>query len=281
MKRSIMLAVACVVAVLAILAARMFMSSPAKAPVVEKSANKAAHRRAIPETRPVVRQTRERGRERAAGTNAAARPRRRTVRVKIEDSYTRAERALADRLQDASDENSLDAVREAVADIMKQGNPDLKVEAIDALGFYGKDSLTDMMAFLRDKNQTVVDAAVDRIAQALDELQDNENTFKAEFITTLLSTKGLCGKDAVDRFVGILEAFGSGDEKLAVQTIVFVLEGDDVAEDVKARVKEAYKFVTTEDYTTFEEAEKWFSDKAAEEQMDAEAEADDADEDDD
>ena len=185
---------------------------------------------------------------------------------KVEDTYTPEERKLADRLQDASDEKGLDGVRKAVAAIMGQKNPELKVEAINALGFYGKDSLKDLMEFLKDPSQEVVDAATDRIALSLEELGSDDNAFRAEYIYTLLSVDGLCGKDAVGRFVGQLEAMGSSDGKAAVQTLVSLINGEGVGDVVKTKAKEAYQFVTGEEYTTFDAAEKWYNSKVADEE---------------
>jgi len=188
------------------------------------------------------------------------------LRVKVEDPYTPEERKLADKLQDASDDNDLDKIRKSVEEIVAQKNPELKQEAISTLGFFGKAALTDLMAFLKDPNLEVVDAAADAISRALQELDEDDKAFKAEFITTLLSIKGLCNKDAVEGFAGQLESLGSDDEMLAVQTIVNLLEANSVEDAVKTRLKEAYEFVTSEEYTTFEAAEKWYNDKTAEKQ---------------
>ena len=200
-------------------------------------------------------------------TNGVSRVRRKKLRV--EDTYTPQERRLADGLQDASDDNDLEKVRKAVKEIMSQKNPELKVEAISTLGFFGKESLNDLMVFLKDPSQEVVDQAADAISRSLDELEDDEKEFKAEFISSLLSVDGLCSKDNADIFVGQLESIGSSDEKLAVQTIVQLIEDKSVGKGVKARLKEAYEFVTSEEYTTFEAAEKWFEQKVEEEQADA------------
>ena len=151
-------------------------------------------------------------------------------------------------------------------------------EAINALGFYGKDSLKDLMAFLKDSSREVIDAATDRIALSLEELGEDESDFKVEFISTLLSIDGLCGKDAVERFVGQMEALGAGNAKVVVPALVSLIDGKDAGDFVKAKAKEAYKFVTGEEYTTFEAAEKWYTAKAAEEESAKQVESDGGDE---
>lgn len=198
-------------------------------------------------------------------------------RIRVADTYTPEERRLADDLQEASNANDLGEVRKAVAEIMSQKNAELKNEAISALGFFGKDALSDLMKFLKDPSLEVVDSATETISSALSELEDEENGFKAEFISTLLSIEGLCGKDAIDTFAGQLESLGSSDEKLAVQTMVQLIEDGKVDKKVKARLKEAYEFVTSEEYTTFEAAEKWWNQKTEEEAAEAaeDSEADD------
>ena len=214
-----------------------------------------------------------------AATKAALKKKIKKLRGPVEDQYTPSERRLADTLQDASDDNDLGKMREAVKGILAQKNAELKMEAVSALGFFGKDSLTDLMAFLRDSNQEVVESAASAISSALDELDEEENGFRAEFISTLLSVDGLCKRDTADIFVGQLECIGSSDEKLAVQTMVNLLEDGKVGKSVKTRLKEAYKFVTGEKYTTFEAADKWYRQKTAEEQEEA-AGADESDDDD-
>lgn len=213
-------------------------------------------------------------RRKAAGTNKVAKVKRK-IRV-IADPYTPEERKLADNLQDASDENKLDVVRKAVEAIKKQKNPDLKIEAIDALAFFGKDALTDMMEFLRDTDKGVVDSAADNLSRALDEMDEKDNAFKAEFISNLLSIKDLCGADVTDVFMGQIECIGGDDEKLAAKTIVQLIQNAEASKAVKARAKEAYEFVTGEEYTTLEAAEKWFADKLAEEQLEDDSDDDSA-----
>ena len=208
----------------------------------------------------------EGGRRRQAGeTNGVSRVKRRRPRVPAVDHYTAEERRLADNLQSAADDSDIGEVRKAVAEIASQKNPELKQEAISALGFFGKDALTDLMAFLKDPDQEVVDSAADTISSALDELEDEENVFKAEFVSTLLSVDGLCSEDAINTLAGLLESIGSSDEKLAVQAMVNLIEDEKVGKGVKSRLKEAYEFVTSEEYTSFEAAEKWYRQKIEEE----------------
>lgn len=201
---------------------------------------------------------------RKRGTNAVTRVKR-ARRIRFEDSYSPAERQMSDRLQAALDNNELKDVREVAKTLRAQKNPDLKIEAIDALGFFGKDALSDLIPFLKDASNEVVDSASDRISSMLDELDENEKEFKADFITMMLSTKGLCNAEATDQFVGQLESIGSDDEKLAVRMIAQLIEGEQIDDRVKARAKEAYEFVTGDAYTTFEAAEKWYAEKIADE----------------
>ena len=207
-------------------------------------------------------------RRKARGTNAVSRLKQRVRRVRlsvpIEDPYTPEERRLADDLQSATDENDLDAVRKEVEKIKKLGSADLKSEAMDALAFFGRSALSDLMQFVKDKDQEVIDVAADKIAFVLDEMEEEDNKFKTEVLSTLLSFDGLCSEDAIETFVGQLESIGSGDELLAVQTLVDLIDSGTVGENVKKRAKEAYEFVTGEEYTDFKKAERWFAEKADE-----------------
>ena len=188
----------------------------------------------------------------------------RRIFVQEEDAYTQEEQKLADNLQAASDDNDLGEIRKAVAKIVTQKNPELKQDAITKLGFFGRDALSDLMAFIKDSDDDVVSAATDAISRALEELDEDEKAFKAEFIATLLSVEGLCSKDAVEGLVGQLESLGSDDDMLAVQTILNLLSDTKVGDVVKTRLREAYGFITSEGYTTAEAAEEWLSQKAQE-----------------
>lgn len=278
-KSAIVVVLSVLVVVLAIWAVSgLFSGRPVKDPAPNPVVEKISGAKLIAEEKP-------RGRD--VGENSGMRKSRRNGKDaktvvrhvrQVEDPYTPEERKLADTLQDASDENSLGSVRKAVVAIMRQENPELKIEAINALGFYGKDSLKDLMAFLKDSSREVIDAATDRIALSLEELGEDESDFKVEFISTLLSIDGLCGKDAVERFVGQMEALGAGNAKVVVPTLVSLIDGKDAGDFVKAKAKEAYKFVTGEEYTTFEAAEKWYTAKAAEEESAKQVESDGGDE---
>ncbi len=192
-------------------------------------------------------------------------------RIKIEDPYTPEERKLADGLQDALDGNNLEDVRREIEKIKRQDNAELKCEAMEALAFFGMSAIPDLVEFAKDSNQEVVDAAADKISFTLEELESEDCKLKAGTISTLLSMGGLWGEDAIETFVGQLEALGSDDELLAVQTLVDLIDGNGADERVKARAKEAYEFVTGEEYEGFEKAEAWFAEKARE-NADGEAE---------
>ncbi len=273
-KKAFAIAVAALVAVAA--AAALFMIFTSGGEATPDSPRPAKAKRAIAEPTRTNAQARVKARRgKSNGTTDTSTVKRKRRRIRVEDPYTPAERRLADNLQDASDENDIGKVREAVAKIMSQKNPDLKTEAIASLGFFGKDALSDLMVFLKDPSQEVVDSATDAISSALSELDDEENGFRAEFISTLLSVNGLCGKESIDTFVGQLESIGASDEKLAVQTMVRLIEDDKVGKDAKSRLKEAYEFVTSEKYSTFEAAEKWWNSKTEEEAAEAAEPADD------
>ena len=282
-KWAVVAALTVLVAAMAILAVSgLFSDRPVKEPAPNPVVEKISGAKLIAEEKPRGRDVGENSGMRKSWRHGKdAKTVVRHVR-QVEDPYTPEERKLADTLQDASDENSLGSVRKAVVAIMRQENPELKIDAINALGFYGKDSLKDLMAFLKDSSREVIDAATDRIALSLEELGEDESDFKVEFISTLLSIDGLCGKDAVERFVGQMEALGAGNAKVVVPALVSLIDGKDAGDFVKAKAKEAYKFVTGEKYTTFEAAEKWYNDRVAEEQSerrdDEPEEGDEADE---
>lgn len=244
-------------------------------PEVRQKTQEAVEKRGITEVKkPADRKKHARPSRRPRGTNGVSRVRR---KIRIEDPYTPEERKLADNLQSALDENELEGVRAAVKKIAGEKNPDLKVEAVDALAFFGKAALNDLTGFLRDPSQDVIDSASDAISRALDELEESENKFKLEFVQTLMSAKDLCSEDAVNTFAGQIESVGSDDEKLAVQTIVQLIADENVSKLVKNRMKESYEFVTGEEYTTVKAAEAWYSNKLAEEAAEAEDGAADED----
>lgn len=168
-----------------------------------------------------------------------------------DDGLTPAERKLAHSVQDALDNDDRAALHALIADVRNSPNPQIRRDFVDALGWFGKDSIGDLAAFLCDKDADVREQAGDHWQTAISEFDDD--VIKVEIVEETLKT--------VDdqRIIELLAAEYNGmDEKLAIESIIKVMvAGKHYA--VQA-AKEAYEFITGEEYTSAADARAWIED---------------------
>ena len=117
------------------------------------------------------------------------------------------------------------------------------------------------MRYLGDSDEDVRSSANSAITQAFGEFKSEEEPAKAEYLKTLLSANGALDEDSVTMLSGELKALS--DEALAAETVTKILaENNDPK--VLEEMKECYEFITSEEYTDSQAAERWIADKRAE-----------------
>ena len=127
-------------------------------------------------------------------------------RTPVVDTYSPADRKLADAVQAGLDDDDFKATRKAAAEAMKSENPEVRQEAVDALGWFEDKALVDLTKAMADKNADVAESARGHVENALMGMEDDDRAFvlAAEYV------KLFDGDDeAVTMFTGVLSSAGS------------------------------------------------------------------------
>lgn len=165
------------------------------------------------------------------------------------------EREIACRVSDALDNEDFEVIRGFAREVAASANEELRQQMVDALGWFGEKAVADLTMFLNDRSEDVAQSAFNHWDSAIDSV-DNE-AFKLAVATDAM--KSLSSPDMLDNVATKLK--GAEDEVAAVRSVQEILrsvKGDSAA--AKA-AKEAYEFITGEEYTTPGAALIWLNGK--------------------
>ena len=192
---------------------------------------------------------------------AKAQPRSRPQRPKPvisieddeEDTRTQAEKDLAERIEKALDEEDVELAIACVDEAQKCGVAEIRQSMVDTLGWFGEKTLPELTPFLADADEDVRESAKNEWMMALSDIEDDNMKIRAvELAMRVLDAEDTL-EDISGEFIGV-------DEKLAVESIVrIVTEGKSPAGVEKA--KEAYEFVTGDEWTDVAAAERWIAEE--------------------
>ncbi|MBP5284636.1 MAG: hypothetical protein ILO34_00820, partial [Kiritimatiellae bacterium] len=170
-----------------------------------------------------------------------------------EDEYTPQERLLADRIEKALDEESLDDAIGCADEALRCANAEIRQSMVDTLGWFGPRALPELTPFLADADEDVRESAMNEWSMAVSQIED-----EAERIRTVeLAMQVLDDEDALEDISG--EYIGI-DERLAVESIIRIVEAGRSAQGVE-KAKETYEFVTGDEWTDVAEAERWIAEE--------------------
>ena len=201
-----------------------------------------------------------------------------------EARLTAAERALLEELQAGIDANSLRQVAKTVEKIQKlireKGEsavpPIIRSEAVEALGWFLPDSLSDLIPFMADSDPDVLKDVMSQFESAIDDssLGDRELSNILKSVAKILTDE-----DAIDALFMAIE----GDMRNSVAGETYMYLFDNGSDAVKARLAESIADFTGEDDITDREAlKKWLADpENADDEDDDEFYGGDKDKDDD
>lgn len=190
----------------------------------------------------------------------------------VVDDYSPEDRKLADAVQAALDDDNFEQTRKAALAAMKSENPEVRQEAVDALGWFDDKALVDLTKAMADKNADVAESARSHVEDALMGMEDDDRAFvlAAEYV------KLFDGDDeAVTMFTGVLSSAGSriidpDDSDSAADVdkakgnragIVDIVDemigkGGKLAE----KGRELYEEITGDEWTDRATADKWAND---------------------
>lgn len=186
-----------------------------------------------------------------------------------ETPYTAEQQALSDELFKALDDDDRENVYRLATLAIKSENPELRREAIEALGWYGKDAIPELLASMADPDEEVAAVAIDNWEDALSQISSAQE----RMTTAMVALKVLTNEDALDQ-IGAQFANAANDridsesnERKASQKRVEAVQMlVDIIEDVKSnkanvsKAKELYSDISGHEWNGIDEAEKYLAD---------------------
>ena len=160
---------------------------------------------------------------------------------------------------------------------LKSTNPDVRRDAVDALGWFGEEALAELTVWMADADEDVAQAAMGHWEDAVSELEDANERLQ----TSLFALNTLTDKDALtmigSQFANAAtelideeedEALASQKRTEVIQALVDMIEGGKPAHVEAA--SEIYEDVTGNKWISVDEAEKYLRDPDNYEEPDSE-----------
>ena len=175
------------------------------------------------------------------------------VESDADDNRTPEEKALAERIDKAYDDEDLKAAVACAEEAQKCGVVEIRQSMVETLGWFGERALPELTPFLADGDEDVRESALNEWTMALSSVEDDGEKIRA----VELALHVLNDEDALEQISG--EYIGV-DEKLAVESLVRVIAAGG-SEGGIAKAKETYEFVTGDEWSGVEAAERWIAEE--------------------
>lgn len=169
------------------------------------------------------------------------------------DARTPEEKALAERIEKALDEEDFELAVACAEEAQKCGDSEIRQSMVDTLGWFGEKALPELTPFLADADEDVRESAMNEWTMALSSIEDEgEKIRSVELAMGVLKDEDAL-EDISNEYIGV-------DEKLAVESLARIIEGGGSKEGVD-KAKETYEFVTGDEWTDVAEAERWIAEE--------------------
>ena len=162
------------------------------------------------------------------------------------------DRQLLKSIEQARDDESLEQIVKLIPGASASTNTEIRAELVDALSEFGTSGMNHLLPFMADPDDDVRQNALDSWTSTLGEIKDEK--IRAKLITAVMQV--LDDEDALESMAMELTDM---DEKIAIQTLVDVIEGGKASPKAVAAAREQYEFVTGDEYTTIESADQWLT----------------------
>lgn len=200
----------------------------------------------------------------------AARPRPEPAEAALPDGregMSEADRRLSDAVQAALDAEDFAQTREAARRAAQSANADVRVQAAEALGWFGAKALVDLIPLMGDPDKAVAKAAADAWEFGLMEVIDPGFKFTAahEALKTVGDSDALAmigAQFAAAATERIDATDGAAAERLRVQAVQALVDLMETADGTKrAEVsRELYEEITGQRWLGLDEAERYLQD---------------------
>ena len=170
-----------------------------------------------------------------------------------DDKRTPEEKALAERIEKALDEDNLESAIACADEAQRCGIVEIRQAMVDTLGWFGEKALPELMPFLADADEDVRDSAKNELSMAISAIEDDGKKSRVvELAMGVLNDEDTL-EDISGEYIGV-------DEKLAVESLTRIIaEGKSPAGVEKA--KETYEFVTGDEWAGAKEAARWIAEE--------------------
>lgn len=177
------------------------------------------------------------------------------------------DKAFAEAVQKALDDNDFKATLTAATKALTSTNAEVRLDAVQAMGWFGLDALPELTEAMADADEDVANAAEDAWELALSEVDNAERRFAiaAAAMATLssddhlMSISGQLACAAQEMIDGEEDEQKADDARVAVvQSLVDIMDSGKDANIEQA--KSAYEDITGHEWVSIEEAELYLSD---------------------
>ena len=232
-------------AALVVAFAAWFIFTPAKPE--PKSAKQ--QQDATPKTRKFADAKAARSQPKAERTRAKDLTKQKTI-INEDDEFTPEERILADKIQDALDDDNFKALQAEIEKLAASTNDALREKAVEALSWFGVKALPEMTLFMADTNDDIRDAACTAWTMSVSEIEDKN--LRGSAVLSAMSV--VHDRDHLDSMVMEINDMSNSEQ---LEILTQLIEGKNKLAAQTA--KEHYEFVTGEEYKDLATAQKWLN----------------------
>lgn len=169
-----------------------------------------------------------------------------------DDGMSPEDRRLMDAIEQGQDDDNLELLVNVIPEVSASTNTEVRSELVDALGWFGVQGMNHLLPFMADPDDDVRESAIDNWTSALGEVEDEK--MRAQMISAVMQV--LNDEEALESMTNELIDM---DERIALQTLVDVIEGGKAAPQAVSVAREQYEFLTGDEYTTIEAANQWLA----------------------
>lgn len=166
----------------------------------------------------------------------------------IDETLPENEKPISRGLKDALAAEDFSAVTKFANQARTATSKEVRGQAVEALGWFGKRAIADLTPFMGDADPEVADDAQRAWEQALSEIDDD--TVKLEYLNTVMSTMN--EREMLDAVA--MNYHSVADEAAAVESLIGIIGQGGTAGEV---AKETYEFITGEEWKSRDAALTW------------------------
>lgn len=159
------------------------------------------------------------------------------------------DKKLATAVQEALDNNQFNEVVKAVNAALKSTNPEVRENAIEALGWFGAEALPELTPLMADRDAEIAEAASSHWQLALSEIEDDG--LRAKIAEAALPS--ILDENTINLVIS--EITSQDDDLKIMQSLVNLI--DCGQRKVVNAAREEYESLTGEPWSGFDAAEAW------------------------